>query len=320
MSRTRPALVICLCLTPIFLALAGGAPTQAAGLTDPLLALQLVNQERLSRGLAPLGHSSPLAEAARAHAEDMAARGYYSHISPEGEDALARYVRAGGSSWRRVDENIGYCRGCEGSSVLFSRTFHARWMESPGHRANVLDPQAEFFGFAMAVSPDGGLFAVQTFAGPGRPPPRSSGAAARAIEPATQQPYAISLINGLRAQRGLAGVEGDLSLGAAARTLLSDYLAGAAAQLADLNVEALTKLLPGDAWARWRRLGILSAVCGGCGSEPSDADVEAFVQRWAASADDRVDLIDGAFSHVGFALLADGLGLKAAVVVLGEAR
>lgn len=320
MPRAWTVLVCCLYVAPMFFALAASATTSAADLAAPLLSLQLVNQERKSRGLAPLQHDPLLTGVARAHAEDMAARGYYSHISPEGEDAFKRFVRAGGNWWRSVNENIGYCRNCAEASARLVQSFHEQWMESPGHRANMLDPHSQSFGFGVALSPDGVFFAAQNFAGPGEPRPSPSGATAQAIDPEAHQPFALSLINRLRAERGFAELEGDASLGKAARDLLSSHLGSEAEDIVDFDVQALTMLLPGDAWERWRQLGILVAACGGCGSEPSDADIEVFVQRWVENADDSVGLIEGAFSSAGFALLADGLGRKVAMVVLGAAR
>src|SRR5690606_13531909 len=133
------------------------------------------------RDLEPLTLSDPLNAAAQAHAEDMLARGYYDHLSPEGEDVADRYRAAGGGEWRRVQENIATCSPCAGApgAGLVAR-LHEGWMDSPGHRENILRPGITRFGFGIAAGRDGPLYAVQTFAGPGA---QGTGAEAAPLAP-----------------------------------------------------------------------------------------------------------------------------------------
>src|SRR3954453_20453274 len=97
-----------------FLVAAGPALAQTAD-DIPVIrgrALELVNGTRQEHGLPPLALQQQLNTAAQAHADDMLARHYYGHASPEGRTAADRYVLAGGSKWRLIAENIANCSGC----------------------------------------------------------------------------------------------------------------------------------------------------------------------------------------------------------------
>ncbi|MFC0208213.1 CAP domain-containing protein [Chelativorans intermedius] len=124
-------------------------------------ALALVNGERARHGLPALRATAPITAAAQAHAEDMARRDFYDHRSPEGRDVADRYRAHGGGLWAIVAENIASCIACQIPREQL-RTFHARWMESPGHRRNILDPRLQDFGFGIAAA-GGRLYAVQAF-------------------------------------------------------------------------------------------------------------------------------------------------------------
>lgn len=76
------------------------------------LALALVNEARAAEGLGALSASGVLDEAARGHAEDMLARGFYDHVTPEGGTARDRFLAAGGAAGAVSGENIAPCEGC----------------------------------------------------------------------------------------------------------------------------------------------------------------------------------------------------------------
>lgn len=124
-------------------------------------ALALVNQSRRSEGLGPLKQNAQANAAAQAHAEDMARRGFYNHRSPEGKDVADRWREQGGGQWQAIGENILYCNSCAAPSEQ-ARDFHRRWMQSPGHRRNILRADFAEFGFGMA-SAGGKIYAVQNF-------------------------------------------------------------------------------------------------------------------------------------------------------------
>jgi len=111
------------------------------------------NRERAARGLRPLQWSAALASAARAHAQKMAQENRLEHQFP-GEMDLGTRIRLAGVRFRAVAENVAQGPSAAG--------IHAQWMNSPPHRANLLDPELDSIGIAVA-GPNGQLFAVQDF-------------------------------------------------------------------------------------------------------------------------------------------------------------
>lgn len=116
--------------------------------------LALVNQEREKRGVRELTWDPAIVPVARGHARDMFERGYFSHVSPEGEDVGDRLQEAG-VSYLVAGENLALA-----PSLAMA---HDGLMESPGHRANIL---AQEFGRVGIGVIDGGRYGkmfVQVF-------------------------------------------------------------------------------------------------------------------------------------------------------------
>jgi uncharacterized protein YkwD len=91
--------------------------------------VDLVNAHRQSLGLDALVWDPTAAAVALAHSQDMVTRGYFSHISPEGETPFDR-LRAAGIRFTMAGENIAF--GFSSANAVF-----AAWMASPEHRANI---------------------------------------------------------------------------------------------------------------------------------------------------------------------------------------
>lgn len=108
--------------------------------------LALTNRERLKAGLPALRLDPELSRAAQAHAEDMARRRYLSHLSPEGERVPARIARTSFGSWTACGENIAAGQPTAAEAV-------AAWMESPGHRANILSAWYAEMGVGVVYDP-----------------------------------------------------------------------------------------------------------------------------------------------------------------------
>lgn len=118
------------------------------------LLLLSANHERAARRL-PLLHFDPvLAEAARFHAQQMAAHQDISHQFP-GEPDLSERGAQVGVRFSLISENVGEAPS---ASVI-----HELWMQSKGHRENLLDPQVNSVGIAV-VNRDGQFYAVEDFA------------------------------------------------------------------------------------------------------------------------------------------------------------
>ena len=102
---------------------------------------QLVNQERVSRGLGPYAWSSRLAVASQRHAEDMYEQEYFSHTSLDGRDFGDRARGAGYEGSPRGENIAAGQRSAE--SVMNS------WMGSPGHRNNILSESSNEIGIGL---------------------------------------------------------------------------------------------------------------------------------------------------------------------------
>lgn len=110
--------------------------------------LELVNKERTSRGLKPLKADPDLVPVARAHSNDMFVRGYFSHYTPEGKDPFDR-MKASGIRYFAAGENLAL-----GQTL---RICHEGLMNSPGHRANILNPSYGRLGIGIL---DGGAYGL----------------------------------------------------------------------------------------------------------------------------------------------------------------
>ena len=280
-------------------------------------AIELLNAERRARGLPTFRLDETLNRAAEAHAADMAARGYYAHLSPEGRSVMDRYVAAGGERWSLVAENIANCPECR-PPVLAAMVerLHRSWMDSPDHRDNMLNPGLDRFGFGIVARPRGGLYAVQTFAGPGQPRTPGTGEAApgeAAADPRAIRQRALDLVNATRRDAGVPLLAPSAALATAAATLLPAR--GDVALHGDI-----LETVPAADRPNWRLVSVLAGACGGCGAAANPADIAFFQDQWLGNAQYRRTILDPAFTHLGFALQADGSGRKVAAAMLGQHR
>jgi uncharacterized protein YkwD len=120
--------------------------------------LCLVNTIRRARGLKKLRSNRRLRLTAQAHARDMVARGYFAHESPGGTGLAARLRKA---RYRadRAAENIG----AGSDSLATPLAMMISWMESPPHRANLLERAYDEAGVGVALGfPGGGDGATYT--------------------------------------------------------------------------------------------------------------------------------------------------------------
>jgi uncharacterized protein YkwD len=136
---------------------ASGMPAKAAERSVMRTTVCLLNGERASRGLRPLRLNGRLSRAARRHARDMARRKYFSHDSLSGASFVDRIRRAGylrGVKRWTVGENLAWGSGERATP----RSILASWMESPPHRANILDGSFRELGVGLAYdAPTAGI-------------------------------------------------------------------------------------------------------------------------------------------------------------------
>lgn len=119
--------------------------------------LGLVNKERTSRGLAALKGDSALNRVAQLKAEDMAKKGYFSHTSPTYGSAFDM-LTSHNIKYKTAGENIAY-------GQKTAQTVMNGWMNSSGHRANILKSIYTRLGVGYAVSSNGTPYWVQIFVG-----------------------------------------------------------------------------------------------------------------------------------------------------------
>ncbi|MES9525989.1 sigma-70 family RNA polymerase sigma factor [Streptomyces capoamus] len=114
----------------------------------------LVNKERATAGCGPVTEDPQLDRAAQGHSDDMAARDFFDHTNPDGAGPGER-ITAAGYRWSTYGENIA--RGQQTPQAVMDS-----WMNSPGHRANILNCSFKNIGVGVHDGP-GGPWWTQAF-------------------------------------------------------------------------------------------------------------------------------------------------------------
>ncbi len=144
-----------------------------------------INVERQRHGLRDLQWDSQLAQIAYSHSKDMSERDYFGHVSPEGKDFADRYRENGYSLQTRVGDQV-YMGGenlflsnvvasytyDQHTGEVFSYDYHSLeelasstvegWMDSPGHRENILTPFTRE-GIGIFVNGEGEVYITENF-------------------------------------------------------------------------------------------------------------------------------------------------------------
>ena len=115
----------------------------------------LVNQIREENGLPPFVYNGTLAETARAHSQDMIDRNFFDHYNPDGQSPFER-MTANGIRYSMAAENIAV--GYPSPEAVVEG-----WMNSEGHRANILGSCKEL-GVGLALGGSYGYYWTQCFA------------------------------------------------------------------------------------------------------------------------------------------------------------
>jgi uncharacterized protein YkwD len=143
----------------------------------------VINRERTAHGLSPLARDEALSRIARGHSKDMAGRSFFSHDSPEGRDFLFRYRQQGYTCALRIGdtihtgaENIALNNLYRSITTINGVAYHdwntaeqialstvRGWMNSPGHRKNILTPHWLNQGIGVFISADGKVYITQNF-------------------------------------------------------------------------------------------------------------------------------------------------------------
>jgi uncharacterized protein YkwD len=145
----------------------------------------LINQERTAQGLSALDIDPALAAVARAHSEDMAAQQYFAHVNLQGQDPTARGEAAGYSCRKTygsyytygIAENL-FLNNLYSSATYYSnreteytwnspeeiaQTTVSGWMNSSGHRENILTPTYDRQGIGVAIGSNDRVYITEDF-------------------------------------------------------------------------------------------------------------------------------------------------------------
>lgn len=118
--------------------------------------LRLVNQARENAGLSKLSADSNITKVARIKAQDLVNNNYFSHNSPTYGTPF-EMMKSFGISYKSAGENIA-------AHSTVEAAFNA-WMNSSGHRANILNSSFNYTGIGVVSSPKYGKMLVQMFVG-----------------------------------------------------------------------------------------------------------------------------------------------------------
>ena len=117
------------------------------------MVLKVSNDTRRAHGLAPLSHDSALATLARLHSSDMLEHNYFSHKNASGCNSTCRMTESG-YAWEKMGENIHMMSGYNYSVEESAKKIVRDWMNSPSHRANLLNPKFTHVGLGVAQKGD----------------------------------------------------------------------------------------------------------------------------------------------------------------------
>jgi len=176
---------------------APSAPRDAKAVENRLLVL--LNEARSTAGVPPLAAHPGLTEVAELHSRDMVESGFFGHDSPTFGDPATRVHRKG-LAFVVIAENVG--RGSTAEEV------NAMLLDSPGHRANALDPNLTHVGIGVVLDSRQGsaeIVATEDFGG-----------VARSIDVATAPAEVLRVINAERVKAGAAELVVDPLLAKAA--------------------------------------------------------------------------------------------------------
>ena len=117
-----------------------------------------VNRVRKAHNLAPLEFSEELLDVARDYSRRMAEEGFFAHNDPAGRSVRERVARTN-IRWHVIGENLAYSNGYI-NPVAASMS---GWMESPGHRRNILDPEWRQTAIGAWISANGTVYFTEIF-------------------------------------------------------------------------------------------------------------------------------------------------------------
>ena len=270
--------------------------------------LQASNAERARAGLSPLAGDPVLDAAAARYSEKMRDFNFFDHVSPDGEALNARLPR--GEMWRYqgLGENLWSGQGAlDWRSDVISAEAAANWVESPGHRENILDPAYTVAGVGSAMRGDQ-LYITMLYATPVDDPAQAILQRDFGDAPADLNGFAVGaaqrLADALNAARGSVGLGplgvdpllSQMANGHASLALGAGGFDGAGSVL-DRVFQADPTLTGRLAAGFWRGSGGLIWQ--------DEALAQEVVSRWQAGQTGS-DVLDPGFRNIGVGVASDG--------------
>ncbi|KCZ73512.1 hypothetical protein ANME2D_00580 [Candidatus Methanoperedens nitroreducens] len=145
---------------------------------------ELINEKRQQNGLSTLEYDPDIANIARNNSQDMADNDYFDHINPDGENPTDRGIKSGYRCFKYYGSYYTYglaenlYKGYLYSSIIYYKDFTSYnwntpeeiaqsavngWMDSPGHRKNILKPTYDREGIGVAIASDMRVLVTQNF-------------------------------------------------------------------------------------------------------------------------------------------------------------
>lgn len=178
----------------LFFSYIGSVNPKVLGITHSISnqdIISLTNDERGKLGLPPLTTNGALSVAAQRKGEDMLAKGYWAHVAPDGKQPWA-FMREAGYSYERAGENLA-------KDFTDSTSAVRAWMNSPGHRANIVNVYYREIGVAVVAGPMNGrdtVVVVQMFGQPrGGIASLQQAPSAEAALPPRPEPKGVSIVD-----------------------------------------------------------------------------------------------------------------------------
>ncbi|KAK1947035.1 Uncharacterized protein P3T76_001045 [Phytophthora citrophthora] len=270
------------------------------------LLLDAVNKERNARGLSSLCRSSKLQSSAQKHSNDMATNNFMSHTGSDGS-SMSQRITAAGYDWTTIAENVAAGQK-DVAAVMKS------WMNSAGHKKNILSPNYKMFGCGYAYSSKSTYkhYWTQDFGagsrescsgssqGPSTTPPATKAPTVTAQTPtvaptpqsSTMQTQMLAAVNKQRKAAGLSELCANKKLQAAAQGHSNDMAKNDFMSHTGSNGSTMSKRVTDSGFA-WN--SIAENVAAG------QTDVEAVMTAWMNSAGHRANILSSTVTMFGCA-------------------
>lgn len=281
--------------------------------------LQASNIERARVGLSPLSGDAVLDDAAARYSRKMRDFQFFDHVAPDGETLDSRVPQT--EMWRFLGlaENLWSGQGAlDWRSEVISAKAAANWVESPGHRENLFNPEYTLAGVGSAMSGDQ-LYITMLYATPHDDPAEAIMQRDFGDAPSDIGGFTLQLeqnlrqaLNSERAQVGLPALRAEPILAQTARSNAQNALS-----LGQQSGSVLDAALAADPSRAGRLAGALWRATDLKVWQP-EAAARDIVTRWMGGQTG-IDALDPGFEDIGVGVASNGMAVRV-TVIFGEGR